>query len=354
MFDPSAHHSEPFGEAMSYSSQRAAQMVSLVAAAAEVAMRRRALHAARQATRDQQEQQRLRMEESALRAQVRARWAPALDARWLAQADLIQAGRAWGAAAPWADADPEAAAALRRTEERLRTLHPYAMTQYDRLRSEGASPLDAMRQSVQLFHREPHARPGQPAPARLPVEAGLPGTDPAPGPGIPVSGSGLPGSGPDQYQQAELRGREIARRLQASALRDRGTELSLDELAIALEASTSLPTEVIARIVRAEAEEHLAMAAERARAADLGHAAISPSASVHAEDLTAARLDTLTAGTASAGASADRTAARLAAECFPHTAADGIRAAAAGRLQPAQAADRVTSVRDARRISVSP
>ena len=37
--DPSGHHPEPFGEAASYSSQRVTQLVSLVAAAAEVRMR---------------------------------------------------------------------------------------------------------------------------------------------------------------------------------------------------------------------------------------------------------------------------------------------------------------------------
>jgi hypothetical protein len=50
-------------------------MVSLVAAAAEVVMRRRALHAARRATRDEQELRRLQAQEGAFRAQVRAGWA---------------------------------------------------------------------------------------------------------------------------------------------------------------------------------------------------------------------------------------------------------------------------------------
>jgi hypothetical protein len=97
-----------------------------------------------------------------------------------------------------------------------------------------------------------------------------------------------------------------------------------------------------------------AIAAERARAADLGHTADAPSARVLAGDLQAARRDTLTADTASAHASTDRTAAQLAAESFPHTATDGIRAAAAGRLQPAQSANRAASVRDTRRVRVSP
>ena len=37
--DPSGHYPEPFSEAASYSSQRATQLASLVAAAAEVRMR---------------------------------------------------------------------------------------------------------------------------------------------------------------------------------------------------------------------------------------------------------------------------------------------------------------------------
>jgi hypothetical protein len=353
VIDPSAHHAEPFGEALSHSSQRAAQMVSLVAAAAEVALRRRALRTARQAARDEQELRRVQQEESAFLAQLRAQWAPALDARWLAQADLLQADRAWGAAAPWADAYMEAAAALHKAEERLRTLHPYAMTQYDRLRSEGADPVDAMRRSVHLFLREPHARPGQPAPARLSVEAGLLGTSTAPEAGAD-DGPGQRTSGQDPYQEAERRGRVIVGRLQARALEERGLELSSGELATALEMSTSLPAEVIARVVRAEGEERVAVAAERAHAADLGHAADAPSARVLTGDLAAARRDTLTADTASAHASTDRNAAQLAAESFPHTAADGIRAAAAGRLQPAQPANRADSVQDTRRISVSP
>jgi hypothetical protein len=202
MLDPSAHHPEPFGEAMSYSSQRAAQMVSLAAAAAEVALRRRALRAARQATRNEQELRRLQAQEGAFRAHARAGWAPALDARWLAQADLLQAGRAWGAAAPWSDTDPEASAALRRAEDHLRILHPYAMDRYDRLRSQDASPLDAMRDAVHLFTREPHARPGEPAPERPAVEAGPPAPDPGVAPGSP----GQPDSGPDPHQEAERKG----------------------------------------------------------------------------------------------------------------------------------------------------
>jgi len=330
--DPSAHHPDPFGEGFSHSSQKAAQFISMAGAAYEIAARRKAIRAARDAARTEQQRRALQEQERAARADVRARWAPAHDARWLAQADLLQAGRVWGAAAPYADTDPEAASALRKAEGRLRVLHPYAMARYDRLRVEGADPLEAMREAVYLFAREPHARPGQPATARPGIEVGTPGT--GSWPDAAEAGAPQPGLRPDLYQDAEQRGRRIAERLQARALAERGSRLSPDELATALEASTTLPAEVIARLARARSEESIATRAERVRAADLDRASAAASAT-QSNGLTAARRDTMIADTAGAHASADRTAAQLAAESFPCTTADGIRAAANGRLQQA-------------------
>ena len=353
--DPSAHHPEPFGEALSYSSQRAAQFISLVAAAAEVAARRKAVRAAREAARDQQQRRALQEQERAARADARARWAPAYDARWLAQADLLQAGRVWGAAAPSAGTDPEAASALRKAEERLRILHPYAMARYDRLRIEGADPLEAMREAVYLFAREPHARPGQPV-ARPGIEATSPGTGSWPGAAETADTSvRQPGPGPDLYQDAEQRGRQIVERLQARALAERGSGLSPDELATVLEASTSLPAEVIARLTHALSEEGKAARAERARAAGVDRAAASHSASQRTDALTAARRDTMIADTAGAHASANRTTAQLAAESFPCTAAEGIRAAVSGRLQqPVQSSARTAAAQNAPRPGLAP
>lgn len=116
-------------------------------------------------------------QEHAARAQARGRWAPAHDARWLAQADLLQAAGIWGAAAPWAGTDPAAASAMRKSEERLRTLHPFAMARYDRLRSDGTSPLDAMCEAAPLFGLHSHARPG---PFRSSLAIDVPAADAAP------------------------------------------------------------------------------------------------------------------------------------------------------------------------------
>jgi hypothetical protein len=353
--DPSAYHADPIGEAFGRSSQKAAQFVSIVGAAYEIAARRRAIRAARDAARTEQQLRTVQEQERAARAETRSQWAPAFDARWQAQADLLQAGRVWGAAAPYAGTDPEAASALRRAEERLRALHPYAMGRYDRLRFDGAGPLEAMREAVHLFAREPHARPGHPAGVRPGIEVGVPGAGSWPDAAVAASaGAPQPGPGPDLYQDAAQRGQRIVEQMQARALAERGSRLSPDELVTALEGLTSLPAELIARLVRARREEDVAARAERARAADLsGSAAASPRQSTN--DLTAAPRDMVTADTAGAPASADRTAAQLAAESFPRTTADGIRAAVSGRLQQsALSPARTAAAQNAPRAGLSP
>jgi len=352
--DPSAHHPEPLSEALSYSSQRAAQFISLVTAAAEITARRKAIRAARETARDEQQRRALQDQERAARADARARWAPAHDTGWLAQADLFQAGRVWGAAVPYAGTEPEAASALRKAEERLRVLHPYAMARYDRLRDEGASPLEAMGEAVYLFTREPHARPGQPAAARPGIEAGPAGTEPDAAATASTS-TRQPAPGHDPSPDAGHRGQQIIERLQARALAERGSRLSPDELVTIMEASTSLPAEVVARLARARTEENTAARAERARVADLDRAAASHSAAQHVNGLTAARRDTMTADTAAAHASADRTAAQLAAESFPCTTVDGILAAVTGRLQqPAPSPTRTAAVQNAPHPGLAP
>src|SRR5690242_8544009 len=113
---------DALGDALSHSSQRLAQLASLITAAAAMQVRRRAQAHAANAARSQQELRALHEQQQAAWQRARAGWAPAHDSRWLAQADLLQTVRVWGAAAAYADADPAAAAAARKCEERLRML----------------------------------------------------------------------------------------------------------------------------------------------------------------------------------------------------------------------------------------
>jgi hypothetical protein len=103
--DTSEVYPDVLGDALSFSSQRLAQLGSLVTAGVTAAARRRADAAAARAVRDERELRALREQERAAWQAARAGWAPAHDPRWLAQADLQQAIRVWSAAAAYADAD---------------------------------------------------------------------------------------------------------------------------------------------------------------------------------------------------------------------------------------------------------
>jgi hypothetical protein len=169
--DPSDVHPDLMGEALSHSGQQLAQLGSLLVSWATVHARRAERRAAAEAARDEQQFRELRDQEIAARRLARAGWEPARDRQWLSRADLLKVGRAWSAAAAWADADPNAASAMARCESRLRDLHPYAMARYDRLRAEGAQPFEAMRDVVAQFGRAPRARPGEPGAERRALAA---------------------------------------------------------------------------------------------------------------------------------------------------------------------------------------
>ena len=112
-------------------------------------------------------------------------------------------------------------------------------------------------------------------------------------------------------RQAEQRGQQIVRELQARALAERGYALTPDELVTTLGATTTLPGDVIARLARADSEDRVAWGAERTRADDLGSASAAslPRGIAHGEYVAAAAQDRLTADTATAHAAGDRSAA---------------------------------------------
>ncbi|HVB45408.1 MAG TPA: hypothetical protein VNF47_22260 [Streptosporangiaceae bacterium] len=342
-----AHYTDPLEDALSHGSQRVAQLASLVGAMAQVVMQRRALADARRSARaDQHALRVLGDQERLLHQQTRLTWAPAHDPQWLAHADLLQVARAWANAAASADADPSAEAAQRKCEDRLRKLHPYAMARYDRLRSNGMGPLDAMSEAAPLFAYSPTTRTGDPAPTRLALETGTSPDDSLAADMGPAEPGPQPGA--DGMDPAELRGWQIIDRLQARARASGRPDLRPDELAMILEAVTNLPSDVIDRLTwqtgmeaRARNEDHHAATAEQARAAHLDSAVdlpTTPAADEYTTGMTAAYRDTGIADTARAHAGADRSAAQLAAQSFPHTATEAVRIAAATRGNRAAAA----------------
>ena len=58
--------------------------------------------------------------------------------------------------------------------------------------------------------------------------------------------------------QAEQRGQQIVRELQARAQAERGYALNPDELETTLGATTTLSGDVIARLARADSQDHVA------------------------------------------------------------------------------------------------
>lgn len=168
----SDQHPDPFRDAIQEMVYRAVQVGSFAGTGIQVYAYHRRAQARIAAEHDHQARRALNAQVRAERDADRARWQPALDPGWLRRASLIETARTWGIALPYTDRavpwyEPAAATAMARCEERLRSLHPYAMAWYDRLVSEGSPPGEAMREAAPLFARHPHARdaPFAPRPA---------------------------------------------------------------------------------------------------------------------------------------------------------------------------------------------
>ncbi len=161
-------------------SAKLAQHLAVAAQVAEAVIRMRQHQAERQAAGTEQAAAAARAERTAQHAADRMVWTPALDSTWTSQADLPDLGRAWAAAAGWADTDPVANVAATRVEARLSDLAPTAMAHFDELRQTGTSRLEAMREVLARLTTESSSRgprvfvaePGQPAAATTPASAG--------------------------------------------------------------------------------------------------------------------------------------------------------------------------------------
>jgi hypothetical protein len=245
-------HPDPFRDAMGHGLQRAMQIASCAVTAAQVYIYQQRNQAAVSAARDERTRRVLDAQIRADREAARAGWAPALDPAWLRQADLFQTARVWGHAMPYADRsapwyEPAATTAMRKAEDRLRDLHPYAMSHYDRLRTDGTGPAEAMREAAPLFARPARAydTPYTPRPV-LTMSSGEPliwaATEPPPGPDKAASLA--------LAQAQERRGMRIAAALQARAAAQHRGPLGADELRTVLETVTNLPADVINHVVQ--------------------------------------------------------------------------------------------------------
>jgi hypothetical protein len=243
-------HPDPFHDAMGQGLQRALHVGSSVVTGAQVYLYLTRTQAMAAAERDERARRVLAAQMRAEREAARAGWAPALDPDWLRQADLFQAASTWGAAIPYADRsvpwyEPTAATAMRKSEERLRDLHPHAMTRYDRLRADGMAPADAMRETAPIFAGAPRAYDTPYTPRPL-LDPGT-GENPVWTPAAPKPDPAGPGLAMAEAQHK--RGRQIITALQARARTHHRGPLGEAELRTVLETVTNLPADVIDQIV---------------------------------------------------------------------------------------------------------
>lgn len=126
-------------------SAKVAAYLAVAVQVAEAVIRLRAQRVDARAAAQGQAAGAARAERTAQHAADRVVWSRALDPHWVGPADLIEAGRAWGAAAGWADTDPTADAAAGRVEARLAEQAPTAMSRFADLRAGGADRVTAMR-----------------------------------------------------------------------------------------------------------------------------------------------------------------------------------------------------------------
>lgn len=237
-------HPDLLLEAAGLSVREAAQLASVLAAAGRVLLRRKARQDQIRHEREDRARRIAEAQQQAQLAATRARWAPGNDKAWLPQAGLLDVATIWGAAIPYADPaasqhEPSAATAVRNCEDRLRQLHPYAMSRYDRLRGDGMAPVEAMQEALPLFRLAPRAYERGTS-VRLAVG----------------QGNGLGHSwaaavhGPDradfEAERHRSRGLRIADGIRAQA----GRSLGESEQRAALESATNLSDEVIETVVR--------------------------------------------------------------------------------------------------------
>jgi len=241
-------HPDPFHDAMGQGLQRALQVGSSVVTGAQVYLYLKRTQAMAAAERDERARRVLAGQIRVDRETSRAGWAPALDPDWLRQSDLIQAARTWGAAMPYADRsvpwyEPAAATAMRKSEERLRDLHPNAMARYDRLRADGMAPAEAMRETAPVFAGAPRAydAPYRPRPV---LDTGT-GQNL-----IWAAAAHAPDTGGLSPADAQhTRARQIMTALQAHARARHREPLGEAELRTVLETTTNLPADVIDQVV---------------------------------------------------------------------------------------------------------
>jgi hypothetical protein len=252
-------HPDPFEDVLRQGVQRAIQLASGAVTAAQVYLFHRNTQARAVDERDDHARRALHAQMRAEQQAGRAGWAPALDPAWLREATLFQVARAWSAAMPYSDRavpwyEPAAATAMRKCEEKLRDLHPYAMARYDRLRADGLGPAQAMQEAAPLFARPPRAHDPPSTPRPMVTDGDEPDMDRA------EAGAGPRTDGPGDVPSAGLGLGEQDRAATAERVRAADLDAATD-----LTATPGIEERTVNLVAAQDAAATASAAADRAR-----------------------------------------------------------------------------------------
>lgn len=252
-------HPDPFEDVLRQGVQRAIQLASGAVTAAQVYLFHRNTQARAVDERDDHARRALHAQMRAEQQAGRAGWAPALDPAWLREATLFQVARAWSAAMPYSDRavpwyEPAAATAMRKCEEKLRDLHPYAMARYDRLRADGLGPAQAMQEAAPLFARPPRAHDPPSTPRPMVTDGDEPDMDRA------EAGAGPRTDGPGDVPSAGLGLGEQDRAATAERVRAADLDAATD-----LTATPGIDERTVNLVAAQDAAATASAAADRAR-----------------------------------------------------------------------------------------
>jgi hypothetical protein len=256
-------HPDPFEDVLRQGVQRAIQLASGAVTAGQVYLFHRNTQTRAVDERDDRARRALHAQMRAEQQAGRAGWAPALDPAWLREATLSQVARAWSAAVPYSDRavpwyEPAAATAMRKCEEKLRDLHPYAMGRFDRLRADGLGPAEAMQQAAPLFARPPRARDSSSTPRPMLTAGDELGVNRAEAGAGPWTGGpdDAPDAGPVIAEQDRAATAERARATDLDAATDLTATPGMDERTVNLVAAQDATATASAAAARARRHSH--------------------------------------------------------------------------------------------------
>ena len=133
---------------------RVAQLAAMTISVGEALARLRAHRLQEHAIADERDAAAARAQQQLAHATVRFAFTPALDDGWLRSATTSELLGVWAAAASVAAQDPLAYRAGDRVEQRLRRLHPEAMSVYDSALADGEDPGRAMSRATAWLRGE--------------------------------------------------------------------------------------------------------------------------------------------------------------------------------------------------------